>query len=156
MKLESIIRSAKESLQKRAVNSKLARAINEDAMEILDNIGSYADPDVVLSLIGRAHSGNKNPITGKDAAMIEAINKLERIALNGADNWRHYSISGCSRCYNWDIKEHYLTPSLAARVVDRFRGMSLIEWQGIWLQKAYARAKVSILNNPDVWKLINQ
>ena len=38
-------------------------------------------------------------------------NDLELILLNGANNWSHYSWSGCGLCYNEDIAKHYCTPS---------------------------------------------
>ena len=39
------------------------------------------------------------------------LNRLEKILLNGASNWSHYSWSGCSLCSNYDIAEQLSTPS---------------------------------------------
>ena len=36
---------------------------------------------------------------------------LKRQLLNGADNWSHYSWSGCSLIYDYDIAERLCTPS---------------------------------------------
>lgn len=41
--------------------------------------------------------------------------QLERLLLNGADNWLHYSYSGCSLCYNSEIADRILTPSQQKR-----------------------------------------
>jgi hypothetical protein len=46
-----------------------------------------------------------------DAADLEAPKLLKRQLLNGADNWHHYSWSGCSLIYNQDIAERLCTPS---------------------------------------------
>lgn len=51
--------------------------------------------------------------------LIEAIewndgiqsNKLEEALLNGADNWKHFSYSGCSLIYNGDIAERLCNPT---------------------------------------------
>ena len=37
--------------------------------------------------------------------------QIERIMLNGADNWNHHSWSGCSLCYDHQIAERLCTPS---------------------------------------------
>lgn len=36
---------------------------------------------------------------------------LKKALLNGADNWTHYSYSGCALCYDCDIAKHYCTKS---------------------------------------------
>lgn len=41
--------------------------------------------------------------------------QFEELLLNGANNWLHYSFSGCSLCYNYDIAERILTPSQQKR-----------------------------------------
>lgn len=38
-------------------------------------------------------------------AALDSYNSLEKALLNGADNWQHYSFSGCSLCYNSQIRE---------------------------------------------------
>ena len=38
-------------------------------------------------------------------AALDSYNSLEKALLNGADNWKHYSFSGCSLCYNSQIRE---------------------------------------------------
>lgn len=54
---------------------------------------------------------------------------LEKILLNGADNWSHYSWSGCSLCYNEDIARTLCTPSELKRTdYGRRRPNAREEW----------------------------
>lgn len=49
-----------------------------------------------------------------DAATLETAkepSELQKVLLNGADNWRHYSEGGCSLVYDEDIAERLCTPS---------------------------------------------
>ena len=39
------------------------------------------------------------------------LDHLEALLLNGADNWRHYSWSGCADIYDADIAARLCTPS---------------------------------------------
>jgi len=41
--------------------------------------------------------------------------RLEKILLNGAENWYHYSWSGCTLCYNRQIIERLCPPSVVAK-----------------------------------------
>lgn len=53
---------------------------------------------------------------------------MRKALLNGADDWRHYSFSGCSLCYNSDImerfgyKRHFSGESLLCRQANMLRG----------------------------------
>lgn len=42
---------------------------------------------------------------------VRSVSDLLALALNGADNWHHYSWSGCTYCYDSDIAEILCTPS---------------------------------------------
>lgn len=44
-----------------------------------------------------------------NSAALDSCNLLEKALLNGADNWKHYSFSGCSLCYNSQIRERLNT-----------------------------------------------
>lgn len=147
MKLEAIIKAAKECLEVRfSQNSHQSRAIHADAVEFLDGlITSDADrQDIILSLIRKA---------GENVGFIPIKEKLEKLFLNGADNWTHYSWSGCGRCYYYDIKEHYLPPSVAKRVTRQYKGQDLLDYQAAMLMRSAMRARSalayvgSMLNN---------
>lgn len=62
---------------------------------------------------------------------------IERIALNGAGNWWHYSMSGCSLCYNDDIAERLLPPSRRLA----YSGTRLLDMQASALRVACSRLK---------------
>ena len=69
------------------------RGVNEYAHGFIDDLGEFMDyGDITLSDL-------RNP------------NRLEKILLNGADNWHHYSWAGCSLCYDGQIAERLATPS---------------------------------------------
>lgn len=69
------------------------RGVNEYAHGFVDDLGEFMDyGDITLSDL-------RNP------------NRLEKILLNGADNWHHYSWAGCSLCYDGQIAERLATPS---------------------------------------------
>lgn len=40
-----------------------------------------------------------------NSAALDSFASLEKALLNGAENWKHYSFSGCSLCYNSQIRE---------------------------------------------------
>lgn len=61
-------------------------AVTQDAIELIDELsGLYVDAD--------------------------SLRDFEHTLLNGADNWSHYSWSGCALVYDGDIAAHYCTPS---------------------------------------------
>lgn len=62
---------------------------------------------------------------------------IERICLNGANNWQHYSFSGCSLCYNDQIAELILPPSRR----NRYGSERLLVMQGNLLSMASLRLK---------------
>ena len=44
------------------------------------------------------------------------ISELERICLNGAENWKHYSWGGCLLIYDEGIAERFCSPSELKKV----------------------------------------
>lgn len=62
---------------------------------------------------------------------------IERICLNGADDWQHYSFSSCSLCYNDQIAELILPPSRR----NRYSSERLLVMQGYLLSRACLRLK---------------
>ena len=48
--------------------------------------------------------------------MSTSVKDLEKIALNGAENWKQYSYGGCSLCYDFQIATRLCTPSEFERV----------------------------------------
>lgn len=59
---------------------------------------------------------------------------FEKILLNGADNWKHHSWSGCSLCYNYDI----LTRLCPASIIKKYENCSIVN--GVELLDIQARA----------------
>lgn len=76
------IRTAIES---KKIRSAWAAGVKEYAIELVDNLSDLID--------------YTNP------------RSLERDLLNGADNWEHYSRSGCALCYDCDIAFRLCTPN---------------------------------------------
>lgn len=59
---------------------------------------------------------------------------FEKILLNGANNWGHYSWGGCSLCYNYDI----LTRLCPASIIKKYENCSMVN--GVELLDIQARA----------------
>lgn len=70
------------------------KAVTLYALDLLDDIQSHAD------------NMERLPIDGAE---------LERWALNGADNWSHYSTGACSLVWSGDIAARVCTPSMYKR-----------------------------------------
>ena len=79
---------------------------------------------------------------------IQNTNRLEEILLNGADNWSHYSWSGCSLCYNYQIAERLCSPSELKKTHNGMRDPNSQEtWldtQARALAQAYWRVRKAI------------
>lgn len=73
-------------IENKKARSAWNRGVKEYALELLDNI---YNPDEQL----------------------ENIQLLDKALLNGADNWKHYSWSGCALCYDGQIARRLCTPS---------------------------------------------
>lgn len=72
------------------------KAVCEDALTLCDNIETDETP--------------KN------------LDELERILLNGASSWKHYSYGGCSLVYDEQIARHYCNKSELANVTSKKDG----------------------------------
>ena len=84
------IRKELDSMDQR---SAWKRGVNEYAHGFVDDLGEFMDHgDITLS-------------------DMRNTNQLEKILLNGADDWHHYSWAGCSLCYDGQIAERLATPS---------------------------------------------
>ena len=59
---------------------------------------------------------------------------FKQILLNGANNWKHHSWSGCSLCYNYDI----LKRLFPANIIKRYQNCSMVN--GMELLDIQARA----------------
>lgn len=87
------IGAALENLEGRKDRSAWDKAVTEDAIDLLnDLLNGISDGWIDATVIGNR--------TRTEAAM-----------LNGANDWKHYSWSGCALCYNGQIAKHYCTPS---------------------------------------------
>ena len=79
---------------------------------------------------------------------IQNTKKLENILLNGANNWSHYSWSGCSLCYNYQIAERLCSPSELKKTRNGMRDPNSREgWldvQARALAQAYWRVRKAI------------
>ena len=66
------------------------------------------------------------------------FDEFKQILLNGADNWTHYSWSGCSLCYNYDILERLFPVSIIKRYQNcsMVNGMELLDIQARALRQA--------------------
>lgn len=82
---------------------------------------------------------------------LENINKydLQKMALNGAQNWAQYSWGGCSLCYNYDILENLFCPSIVKKYenADHVRGVHLLDIQARAIGKGFTHLYHIIKNN---------
>lgn len=76
------------------------------------------------------------------------IDGLEKVLLNGANNWSNYSWNGCSLIYNFDIAKRLCTPSEFRRKKEgELKPNKNEEWldtQARALYQAYRRIKIII------------
>lgn len=74
--------------------------------------------------------------------------RLEKILLNGADDWKHYSWSGCSLCYNGQIAERLCSPSELKRshggALQPSQREHWLDVQARALVQAYLRVKMAV------------
>lgn len=66
------------------------------------------------------------------------FDEFKQIILNGANNWTHYSWSGCSLCYNYDILERLCPSSIIKKYQNcsMVNGMELLDIQAKALNQA--------------------
>lgn len=93
---ETIITNAEKIAPKRNCWD---RGVNLYVNEILENIEENLDYK-----------------TWYNFPMSTSAKDIEKIALNGAENWRQYSYGGCSLCYDFQIAARLCTPSEFERV----------------------------------------
>lgn len=102
-------------------------------------VGVYADElaaELAEALEWEAEHGGAGDLE------VLTLEDLEKKLLNGADNWRHYSWSGCSLIYGGDIAARLCTPSQ----LKRKRGGDLPPYPGgDWLDEQ-ARALFQAAN----------
>lgn len=74
--------------------------------------------------------------------------RLEKILLNGADGWKHYSWSGCSLCYDRQIAERLCSPSELKRshggALQPSQREHWLDVQARALVQAYLRVKMAV------------
>ena len=89
---------------------------------------------------------------------LESPAMLEKTLLNGANNWNHYSWSGCSLCYNSDIAKRVCTPSQLKRKRNgNLPPNSYEDWldvQARALYEAFLRIKKAVRLN--LWEANNK
>lgn len=93
---KTIIANAKKIAPKRSCWD---RGVNLYVSEILENIEENLDYK-----------------TWYNFPTLTSVKDLEKIALNGAENWKQYSYGGCSLCYDFEIAIRLCTPSEFERV----------------------------------------
>lgn len=84
------INEIEQKLAERKPRSAWAKAVNDDALDLLDSVESAELPADRIA--------------------------VHKILLKGAANWSAYSYGGCALVYNGDIARHYCTPSELLRV----------------------------------------
>lgn len=68
--------------------------------------------------------------------------QLEKIMLNGADNWTHYAWNGCGLCYNYQIAQALCTPSeLKKKRNGALQPNSREEWLDVYARAMYQAAQ---------------
>ena len=91
--MTTFIENVRKELEGMNQRSAWKRGVNEYAQGFVDDLEEWTEGGY---------------ITLED---IQDTGRLENILLNGADNWSHYSWSGCSLCYNYQIAERLCSPS---------------------------------------------
>ncbi len=119
----NIIQLIHDSIATEKQRSAWDRGVSAYALELLEDIDLATDSEDILT----------------------NHNKLERAALNGADDWHCYSLSGCSLAYDSDIAARLCTPSELKKVRNgNRRPNSCEDWldvQARALYQAFNRVK---------------
>lgn len=92
-KIMATLRQIKNGLEKEFGRSAWRRGVIGYAWELFDNI------EQSLNYLGLSYDAQIN------------IKELEKVMLNGADNWHDYSWGGCSEIYDCDIAKNLCTLS---------------------------------------------
>lgn len=106
------VNKAIATLEQLNPRSKWGRAVRDDAVDMLGNLGNG------------------------DMELPSDRHELRELLLDGAADWTQYSYDGCALVYNVDIAEHYFTPSQLRRYMARrhdesmaFNGETLLDMQ---------------------------
>jgi hypothetical protein len=128
--MTNFIENVRKELEGMNQRSAWNRGVNEYAQGFVDDLEEWTEGGY---------------ITLED---IQNTKKLENILLNGAINWIHYSWSGCSLCYNYQIAERLCSPSELKKTRNGMRDPNSQEtWldvQARALAQAYWRVRKAI------------
>ena len=122
------IEQLKQEIEKEKTRSAWSKGVKNYCFEIVENIK------------------NSYKYNGEDLKSFD-FESLRKIALNGADDWNHYSWSGCSLIYNGDILEALFCPSIVKRYEnsDEVNGVDLLDYQAralrVAMNKIYHKIK---------------
>ena len=115
-----MINAVRNKLNERKDRSTWDKAVTLYAHELLDTVEDY-------------YNWNKDEFEFPPKDLL-------KVCLNGADNWNHYSWSGCSLCYNYDIDERINVPSKRGIM----SGARLLNEQARALRSAFWRLNQTI------------
>ena len=126
------IKQLENEIEKEKVNSAWSKGVINYCFEIIDNIkDSYY-------------------YHGEDLKNLD-FKSLQKMALNGADDWNHYSWGGCSLVYSRDILAALFSPSIVKKYENRdtIRGLHLLDYQARALKIAMSKIynKIKYYNN---------
>ena len=128
--MKNFIKNVRKELNGMNQRSAWERGVNEYAQGFVDDMEEWMENGYV------------------SLEDIQNTNRLEEILLNGADNWSHYSWSGCSLCYNYQIAERLCSPSELKKTRNGMREPNRQEgWldvQARALTQAYWRVRKAI------------
>jgi len=93
MTKETFINSVRSEIESARSRTYWERGVNDYASRFADDLEEWLDGNYI------------------ELDDLRNLNRLEKILLNGANDWNHYSWSGCSLCYNSQIAEQLCTPS---------------------------------------------
>ncbi len=100
-----VTEKAREILNARKDRSAWNKAVTSDALEMIDNLEDSFD--YVLEKYRKTEEGGAVHVD----AILKDRHEINAVLLNGANDWTHYSWSGCGLVYDSDIAKHYCTPS---------------------------------------------
>lgn len=167
------LRELLQKVKKEAINllekennprSKKDKAILEDAKSFINDIYMGTDKAILeaLNAIYYAHDCMLDLHANHESFELfkhyrkERKNNLEKLFLDGANNWQHFSISGNALVYDVDIAAHYWPSSVAKKLRQTYKGESLIYWQGVYLNRSSKKAIHALTHNKKTWELLKK
>ena len=138
--MNKILSEAISILEARKDRSQWNRAVTDDAYDLIVALDE--------SIEYKTQNMSKETASSYISELLNNRKSINTVMLGGANDWSHYSWSGCALVYDYDIAEHYCTPSELKRTRNgEYHPNSREEWldvQARALEQAARRAQAAI------------